>query len=93
VAATAAIKVENCADRHILHKGHCSGANYFSVRMNAHPVVARARDAVRSQIKLAPRGLPREHPCHAVCHAEIEGVRRTLKDWDGRPKCYFSERI
>jgi len=32
-----------------------------------------------------PRGLPRKTVCHAVCHAEIEGARRTLKDWDGSP--------
>ena len=23
-----------------------------------------------------PRGLPRDRPCHAVCHAEIDGLRR-----------------
>ena len=30
-------------------------------------------DRIRGVVAILPRGLPREHPWHTACHAEIDG--------------------
>ena len=54
-------------------------------------IARQSRRLVTGMGLAVPCGLPREHRCHAVCHAEIDGLRRGVTDSDGNRIRRFTE--